>query len=607
MSDYQALFENSPDLHCIISLKGVFLDINDAFCSALGFSKAEFLVKSCVEFIHPEDAAKTYLEIRKLNSGVETINFVNRYRHANGHYLLFSWSANVDNETSRIYATARDVTREKTLKSRLTQIEKALNQKSILAVTDRQGVITDVNQNFCQISGYSREELIGNTHQMINSGYHSKAFFQELWRTISSGNIWQGTIKNKRKDGNHYYVQSIITPLFDHEGKITSYISIRQDMTKTVESSVQLSRTLEILNDTNSIAKVGGWELEVSTGELTWTDETFRILEVEKKDDQKPILPEGIKLFIPEHQPIIEQAVNNAIEKGEPYSLLLKALTAKGNERWVQTNGKANYINGEIVTLSGTIQDVHEQKITEEKYEMERLKALQNAKLASLGELAAGVAHEINNPLGIISAVSESILLLPYDKQEISEKMDLVLKSVDRIAHIVKGLKRFSRTDEQKVRNPVNLNSIVEEALSLLIPRIKRESIELRKNLIDTAIINADEIEIEQVIINLMHNAIDAISMLEEKWISVESVNANGSVELIITDSGTGIPEEIKDKIFEPFYTSKEVGKGTGLGLSISKGILEEHDATISISSDSGHTEFRIVFPLLHQERSCKN
>ncbi len=455
-SKFEKFFSLSVDMLSISNLDGFFEVVNDAFVLVLGYSKEELTQTPYLNFVHPQDIDATKKEMRSLSKGKSTQHFSNRFKHKDGHFLTFEWTAQYDSESKRIYSVARDITEQANSNRRLIQLEKTLYKESIVVQTDKAGVITEVNDKFCEISGYTREELIGKTHSIVNSGYHSKAFFQNLWKTISSGNIWTGLIKNRKKNGESYFVYTIITPIFDHEGEITNYLAIRQDITDTINQEASLSKTTKILNETSQIAKVGGWELDIATGELTWTDETFRILEVEKRNDQVPMLPEGLKLFTEEHQPIIEQAVNDAAENGKPYSLELQAKTAKGNVLWVYTNGKANYKDGKIVTLSGTIQDIQARKEAELKYEKERQKSIVASKLASLGELSASMAHEINNPLGIISGYAELTLHSSTTPDAVRPSMEVILKSCKRIAHMVGNLKNSlaRKTLQKKLYSP---------------------------------------------------------------------------------------------------------------------------------------------------------
>jgi signal transduction histidine kinase len=151
--------------------------------------------------------------------------------------------------------------------------------------------------------------------------------------------------------------------------------------------------------------------------------------------------------------------------------LELQAQTAKGNVLWVYTNGRANYQNGKVVTLSGTIQDIDASKKAEEKYNLEKQKSIQSAKLASLGELAASMAHEINNPLGIISGYTELMLMTTDLPDAMLSKLNVILNSCERIAHIVNNLKKFSRIETAKEHSQQNLTKIINEAISLARPR----------------------------------------------------------------------------------------------------------------------------------------
>lgn len=227
-------------------------------------------------------------------------------------------------------------------------------------------------------------------------------------------------------------------------------------------------------------------------------------------------------------------------------------------------------------------------------------KAFQAAKMAILGEMAGGIAHEINNPLTIISLNTETarkqLMRNPSDFAKIDHHLLKVERTVDRISKIVKGMKAFSRNAEQDPKEKIQLESIIDKTLSLCEENIKGHRIQLICGEIPQAEIFCRESEIIQVLLNLIQNSIDALESSSDKWISFKfETNAN-LVKIIFEDSGRKIPDHIADKMMNPFFTTKEVGKGTGLGLFISLGLIESNAGKLYFNRKSERTQFVIEF-----------
>jgi PAS domain S-box-containing protein len=246
-SEIQRLYELSLDFLLIATHEGQLIRVNPAIAQALGYSEADLENQSLFNFIHPDDLDFTLYEIKKLATGQNTINFEVRYLSSNGTFRRSTWSARADLESGRIYATGRDITDLRASELNNRQTLAALNECAIVARTDLKGKITEVNQRFCDISGYSREELMGKDHRILNSGYHSKDFFKSLWSTIKSGGAWTGDIKNKKKDGSFYWMRTVISPIRDLNETITSYITVRFDVTKERKASEETQFILKAL------------------------------------------------------------------------------------------------------------------------------------------------------------------------------------------------------------------------------------------------------------------------------------------------------------------------------------------------------------------------
>jgi PAS domain S-box-containing protein len=242
--------------------------------------------------------------------------------------------------------------------------------------------------------------------------------------------------------------------------------------------------------------------------------------------------------------------------------------------------------------------DISEEVALRAELEKEKTKLAQAAKMASLGELAAGVAHEINNPLTVISGSVQSLKRSNGDPEKLARIEERIDKSVSRITAIVNGLRKFSHSSEDLAWSTVDLHKVIEECISLVAPKARNTNHRITFSpQLETAICQCDEIQIEQVIINLLVNSIDANADLGDSWTNVYTCKNEEHLMITVQDSGSGIEEELLASIFDPFYTTKEVGAGTGLGLSISASIVTDHGGELGYQLMEGHTAFTVTLP----------
>jgi signal transduction histidine kinase len=246
-------------------------------------------------------------------------------------------------------------------------------------------------------------------------------------------------------------------------------------------------------------------------------------------------------------------------------------------------------------------------------------------KMASLGQLTAGVAHEINNPINFVSANIDPLKLniddliqtleknpelitedLKYTIQESRQLLNVMEDGTRRTAEIVKGLRNFSRMDESDQKD-MQINECIESTLLMMHSLINENQVKVEKELASIPVFEGNPGQLNQVFMNLFTNAVDAMNDNNnpetEKKLFVSTEVVEDSVKILVRDSGKGISDEDKEKIFDPFFTTKDVGKGTGLGLSISYGIIERHHGSIEVASANGNsgTEFTIILPFQKQ------
>lgn len=257
----------------------------------------------------------------------------------------------------------------------------------------------------------------------------------------------------------------------------------------------------------------------------------------------------------------------------------------------------------------GTILDITERKRAEEMLNQQQAKLTLSAKMSSLGEMAGGIAHEINNPLTII--ISKAVILRRMINQEnpdfekIKKDLTKIEETSNRIAKIIRGLRSFSRNTEGDPMEIARVTQIVDDTLELCKERFKYHSIDLKIDNQTSGLIYCRPHQITQVLMNLLTNAFDAVEGLKEKWVAIEVKEFNNQVTITVKDSGHGIPEAIAEKMMNPFFTTKDVGKGTGLGLSISKGIIEDHCGHIKYYVREGHTCFTLEFPSARDQKQA--
>lgn len=250
--------------------------------------------------------------------------------------------------------------------------------------------------------------------------------------------------------------------------------------------------------------------------------------------------------------------------------------------------------------------DVTERKRIEALLEERRNQVIHAAKMSTLGEMAAGVAHEINNPIAIISGYVKQIIegfdLGALNIEEAVKKLSKVESSCQRIGKIVRSLKTFARDGSQDPFERSELPAIVSDTLELCRARASQVNVDIRVKIEGKSLsFDCQPVSISQVLLNLVGNAIDALESVEgERWVEIHCADLGERIAVRVSDSGPGIPEAIRAKIMNPFFTTKEVGKGTGMGLSICKGLVESHSGRLYFDEYNGHTSFVVEIPKRH-------
>ena len=466
------LFDALPDMYFLLDVDGEILKLNRKAAEIIKVNLKSYPTNflDLVDLCNREGVNNVFFQCISFGktTDIET-QFLLAKKEIEVRISFSIYKLNLDgNKIEYIFAFAKDITEQKVKEIELQKFfniaESSLNP---ILITDLNGKMIYVNPAFIKVSGFRKEELIGKNPRIFGSGKLPKKFWDKMWQTIASGKVWFGEVEDRKKNGEPFYTQLLISPIFDKEEKVTGYFGIHRDLSE--------KRTLE------------------------------------------------------------------------------KQL-------------------------------IHTQK------------------MESIGTLAAGIAHEVGNPLASISALVQ-VAQRSTEDAFIKEKLNLVKSQVTRISKIIRDLVDFSRPSNFELQR-VNINECLKEAVEITKVGTKAKTIEFNVKLSDdipNLPLVADQLE--QVFVNILLNAVDAINEVKdekkEKRISIESSLSKDEAIITFTDTGSGISEGNLTKIFEPFFTTKSSGTGTGLGLWVSYGIIKSFQGNLEVQSNTGlGTTFTIKLPV---------
>ncbi len=476
----------------------------------------------------------------------------------------------------------------------LSDFKSALDCHAIVAVTNASGRITYVNDLFCSISGYTREELLGQDHRLLNSGRHPSSFFREMWKTIGRGEVWRGDICNLAKAGHLYWVATTIVPLLGQDGKPTQYVAIRTDITERRAAEVRIAEQAALIDEARDAILVRGLDQKV----VFWSKGAERMYgwtaaeAVGHSGDQ--LLQADLERF---------HAADAAVRSQGEWSGEIPVASKSGqrlmvDSRWTLLRDG----DGRPKSILAIDTDVTERKKLEQQF-------LRAQRMESIGTLAGGIAHDLNNVLAPI-LMSIELLRLELERQEKDEILDTIESSARRGAEMVGQVLSFARGVEGR-RLSVQVKHLVRDVAKIASETFPR-NIEIRAEVpSNLPPVLGDPTQIHQVLLNLSVNARDAMPrggtltfsaqnvVLDDQYAGLSPEAKPGRHVLIqVEDTGTGIPPEILEKVFDPFFTTKEPGKGTGLGLSTSLAIVRSHGGFIRAYSEPGTgSRFRVYLP----------
>ena len=613
---FRRITENMLDLVSQIDMKGVFQYVSPSHKRALGYDSEYFIGKSIFDLMHPDDINRVKEAILESVCSHSWGMLEFRYKHADGHYLWFEGTANflVDDKGEVIGAviSTRDITERKNAEKALLESQQKFerlfkNQPDPTIFADLNDHFLDVNPRFAEVFGYSPDEVRGKAVDDLLVPEDRKTEAQMLTKKGMEEYVSYETIR-KRKDGSLIPVSISAAPIIvkgQFTGNVVTYkdVTERQKMEEALrESEERLRQLIEYapdaiyMNDLNGTFLDGNKQVELMIGY--------------KKEELvgRNLLEAGVLLEKYAQKSIEDLMKNSRGERSGPDEYELKR--KDGDTIWAEIS-TFPVKRGEKIEVMGIARDITQRKQMQRKLEeysqqlevlvekrTRQLKETQEQlvkaeRLATIGQVAAMVGHDLRNPLTGISGAAYYLKtkLGPKDDRKITEMLEFIEKDIQYSNKIITDLMEYSREIRLELTETTP-KSIIAEALSVVqIP----EKVQLLDETENEPKIKIDIDKMKRVFGNLIKNALEA--MPQGGKLTVSSRTSDGNIEFIFTDSGTGMAKEVLGRIWTPFFTTK--AKGMGLGLAICKRIIEAHQGKIYVESVVGEgTTFAVTVPL---------
>lgn len=541
----------------------------------------------------------------------------------------------------------------------------ALDAHAIVSTSDISGRIVYVNDHFCNATGYTRDELIGQNHRMLKSGRHDRTFYVEMWETIAAGGMWHGEVCNHTKHGQEQWLDTTILPFCDSSGTPSEYVSVRTDITrqKLLENKLAAlvaERTRELQDQLRLNQEL----MEAIPLPVFHKTRNGIFLGINRAGEaffrqprQAIIGTNGFTLFT--HAPEIAEdhaTQDDALYTGDtPHQRYETVLHMANGEMRNTIYHKARYHNarGEIVGMVCIVIDITDRLQAEaalatmnanlvaanERIQDAQAQLVQSEKMASIGQLAAGVAHEINNPVGYVYSNLNSLdryvrdifaIITAYEASEgaiqdpatlrtlehvkqtadlgyLKEDLPTLLKEskegLERVKKIIQDLKDFShKSAGEEAWQVADLHKGLDSTINIVWNELKYKC-KMKREYGALPPVECLPSLLNQVFMNILVNAGHAIET--QGAITIRSGVQDDFAWIAISDTGKGISPENLKRIFDPFFTTKPVGQGTGLGLALAYGIIQKHNGRIEVESEVGKgTTFRLWIPLHHADQA---
>lgn len=601
-----------PDLACITSPEGYMTRVNAAWETYLGYTPEEMTARPFLELVHPDDREATRREFDRQLSGGTVKNFLNRYRAKDGAWRWLEWNSS-RLEDGPVYAIARDVTERIELERQTRLWADAFSHcaHGIAIGLPLSNTILTCNEAFARMQGMAVKELEGLPILNMYAPEERERVLGLLRESDREGFIRYES-KFMRRDGTVYPVQLDVVSVADQEGELLYRIATMQDISDRLRTQTELLESEERFRSVVESAPEG---IFIQTrGCFSYLNRTALLMfSAAAMDDL--LGKEVLTSTHPDFRSIVAERIRGLNEQRRSAPALEeKMLRLDGSVFEAEISAVPFVYSGEPGALV-FMRDITERKKAEAEKHLLESQLFRSQKMESIGRLAGGVSHDLNNLLTPILGYSEMLGRVFPAEDRRRQYLDVMHEAALKARDLIRQLLAFSSSQTLEFR-VLDLNAVV-LGFEHLLRRTLRANIEIRYQLHgDVLPLLGDAGQLEQIIMNLAINSADAMpsggellmTTLKKKVDAVAGIAMDGVPEgcyamLEVCDNGCGMDRETLAHVFEPFYTTKPKGKGTGLGLSTVYGIVRQHGGLIRVSSELGKGAcFRILFPLLDEK-----
>jgi two-component system NtrC family sensor kinase len=570
--DLKLIIDSSPIIFFYKDKEGRFVLVNRSFAEALKTPAEEFVGKTVFDFYSAGIAQGMTNDDREvMNSGCPKLNILERYESAGGLRWVQTDKVPVFDKSGLVMGLvgfAVDITtRKKTEEANRVFSQAIATAVDAIAITDMKGTILYANKAMEDTYGYGERELLGKPVLILNANQKSAG---EVTSELLEKGRWKGEIEAAKKNGETFPALLSISVIKDNEGNQIAMMGASRDITERRQAE-------ELFKILATKSPVGVYILQ--KGRFVYTNPQFQEDTGYSGDELSGM--ESLSLVTPEDRKMVRHKAVQMLKGGRSVAYELRVINKRGEVRWASESVVPTQYRGKPAII-GSYQD-----ITERKQMQEQL--IVTDRLASIGELASGIAHEINNPLTGVIGLSDLLLARNELPPDVKEDLQIINREAHRTATVIMNLLTFARNHPQD-KEQVDVNDVIKRALELRAYEQKVHNIRTVLHLDPgLPLLVANAFQLMQVFINIIINAEHFMIEANGKGrLKITTELAGEFVRITIADDGPGIAASNLNKIFNPFFTTKEVGKGTGLGLSICHGIVTEHGGRIQAKSGNG-------------------